>query len=96
MPRLIFTPEAVRDVERLRDFLRPKDPAAAQRAARAIVQGVQALAELPLIGRPVAGLSEEYRDWPIDFGDTGYVVRYRIDGEIVAIVAVRHQREAGF
>lgn len=96
MPRLIFTPEAVQDIERLREFLRPKDPAAAQRAALAIIQGVQSLAEMPLIGRPVEGLSEAYRDWLIDFGDAGYVVRYRFEGEIVAILTVWHQREAGF
>ena len=96
MPRLIFTPEAIRDVERLREFLRPKDPAAAKRAARSIIHGVQALADLPLIGRPVEGLAEEYRDWVIDFGGAGYVVRYRVEGDLVAILAVRHQREAGF
>lgn len=36
------------------------------------------------------------RDWPLDFGDSGYVVRYRFDGELVTIMAVRHQKEAGF
>jgi hypothetical protein len=28
--------------------------------------------------------------------DSGYVTRYRFDGEIVTILAVRHQKEAGY
>jgi plasmid stabilization system protein ParE len=32
----------------------------------------------------------------IDFGDTGYVALHRHDGQTVVIMAVRHQREAGF
>jgi len=37
-----------------------------------------------------------FREWLIDFGDSGYVVLYRYDGETAVILAVRHQREAGF
>jgi len=32
----------------------------------------------------------------IDFGDSGYVARYRLDAHNVIILAVRHQKEAGF
>ncbi|WP_407830533.1 plasmid stabilization protein [Verminephrobacter eiseniae] len=32
----------------------------------------------------------------VDFGDSGYVVRYRIDMDAVTILAVRHQKEVGF
>lgn len=48
------------------------------------------------MGRLVDGLPEQYREWLIEFGDSGYVARYRIDGDTVAILAVRHQKEAGF
>ncbi|WP_048307824.1 type II toxin-antitoxin system RelE/ParE family toxin [Halomonas sp. PR-M31] len=95
MSQVIFAPAALRDLERLREFLRPKNPAAAERAATAIIQGIQALAELPRIGRPVDDLPEEFRDWLIDFGDSGYVARYRIDGDTVVVLAIRHQKEAG-
>ena len=96
MSRVIFAPAAVRDLERLRDFLRPKNPTAAEMAAKAIIQGVQALGEQPYIGRPVDDMSEEYRDWLIDYGDSGYVIRYRIDHAAVVVLAIRHQKEAGF
>jgi plasmid stabilization system protein ParE len=96
MPRVIFAPAAIRDLERLRAFLRPKNPAAAKRASEAIVQGVRALGTHPHMGRLIEELSEQYREWLIDFGDSGYVVRYRIDDRAVTILALRHQKEAGY
>lgn len=80
----------------MRDFLRPKNPGAAKRAADAIRQGVQALGTHPRMGRLVEDLPEQYREWPIDFGDGGYVARYRVEGDTITILAVRHQREAGY
>ena len=41
-------------------------------------------------------MDPEFREWSIDFGHSGYVVLYRFDGEIVAVLAVRHQKEAGY
>ncbi len=96
MPQVIFAPGAIRDLERLREFLRPKNPAAAKRAGESIIRAVKVLGHQPQIGRPVPDLSEQYREWPIDFGDSGYVARYRFDGETVIILAVRHQKEAGY
>lgn len=96
MPQVIFTPAALRDLERLREFLEPKNPEAAARAANAIFQGIQALKEQPAIGRPVDDLPGEFRDWLIEFGNSGYVTRYHIDDEGVVILAIRHQKEVGF
>jgi plasmid stabilization system protein ParE len=48
------------------------------------------------MGRPIEDLPEQYREWVIAFGDSGYVARYRIDGDVVTILAIRHQKEAGF
>lgn len=50
----------------------------------------------PRLGRVVDDLPEEFREWLIDFGNSGYVVRYRLDNDTVTILAVRHQKEAGF
>lgn len=54
------------------------------------------LEQQPSLGRPVEDLADEFREWVIDFGDSGYVVRYRFDSEAVIIVAIRHQKEVGF
>ncbi|MFB0873771.1 MULTISPECIES: type II toxin-antitoxin system RelE/ParE family toxin [unclassified Sphingobium] len=80
----------------MRDFLSPKDADAARRAGEAIRQGVKILAAYPRMGRLVDDLPESFREWPIDFGDSGYVVRYHVDDMRVVILAVRHQKEAGF
>lgn len=96
MSQVIFAPAAIRDLQRLRDFLRPKNPDAARRAGEAIRQGVRILGAQPRLGRMVDDLPEEFREWLIDFGDSGYVVRYHIDGDAVTILAIRHQKEVGF
>ena len=96
MPRVIWTPPALRDVARLHGFLAPKHRDAARRAVRAIRQGVEALATHPEIGRPIEEMAPEFREWFIRFGDGGYLALYRYDGEMVAILAVRHGKEAGY
>ena len=96
MPQLIWSPAALRDVQRLYCFLAPKNPSAATRAARAIREGMQAVAEHPEAGKPMEHMDPEYREWLIGFGDSGYVVLYRLEGDLAVVLAVRHQREAGY
>lgn len=96
MPRLIWSPSALVDVQRLYRFLLPKSPDAARRAAKAIREGASILQQQPGLGRPADLLDAAFRDWLIDFGDGGYVVRYRVDRDAVVVLAVRHQREVGF
>ena len=47
------------------------------------------------MGRPVLDMEPQFREWLIDFGDSGYIVLYRYDGQTAVIVAVRHQKEVG-
>lgn len=94
--QLKWAPSALHDVQRLHRFLLDKSPDAASRAVAAIRNGVRVLGEQPLIGRPVDDMPVEFRDWIIDFGDSGYVARYRVDAAEVVILAIRHQREVGF
>lgn len=96
MPPLIWSPQALLDVQRLHRFLASKNLDAAKRAVTAIRQGVKVLSLQPGMGRPVEGMDDEFRDWIIDFGDSGYVARYRQDAHNVLILTVRHQKEAGF
>ncbi len=96
MPRVIWTPAALGDVERLHDFLKDRNPLAARRAVRAIREGLGLLADQPQVGRPVENMEPEFREWLISFGDSGYVALYHFDGENAVILAVRHQREAGY
>ncbi|MBE7567504.1 MULTISPECIES: type II toxin-antitoxin system RelE/ParE family toxin [Acidithiobacillus] len=94
MPRLIWSPPALLDVQRLYRFLADRNKDAAQRAVKAIRAGVKILAAHPEAGRPAESMEPEYREWLIGFGGSGYVALYRYDGETALIVAVRHQRES--
>lgn len=96
MPRLIWAPSALADVQRAYRFLLEKNPQAARQAVSIIRQGVNILAQHPEVGRPVDVMDPEYREWPIAFGSSGYIALYHYDGQTAIIVAVRHQREAGY
>lgn len=96
MPRVIWSPAALGDVHRLYPFLAEKDTDAARRAVAAIRDGLRILAQRPGIGRPVDSMELEYREWLIDFGNSGYVAFYHYDGETAVILAVHHQKEAGY
>jgi plasmid stabilization system protein ParE len=96
MPRLKWTPQSLRDVARMHDFLAPKSRDAAKRAVKAIRQGVKLLGKFPEMGRPVEELPTEFREWVIEFGSGAYVALYRYDGKEVVILAIRHGREAGY
>jgi plasmid stabilization system protein ParE len=96
MTPVIWTPRALRDVARLHGFLVSKNRDAARRAVRTIREGVKSLGAHPEIGRQVDEMPPEFREWFVQFGNSGYVVLYRYDGRQVAILAVRHGREAGY
>lgn len=96
MPRLIWSEPALLDVQRLYRFLAGKNADAASRAVKAIRGGVNILAQYPEIGRPAENMEPEFRELLINFGDSGYIALYRYDGETALILAVRHQREAGY
>lgn len=83
-------------MQRLHRFLANKNLPAAQRAVKAIRNGVKLLALQPESGKPLPEMDETFREWLIEFGSTGYVVLYRYDSEMSVIVAVRHQKELGF
>ena len=96
MPRLKWTPQSLRDITRLYDFLAPRSRDAARRAIRAIRQSIKLLEKHPEVGRPVDELPEEFREWVIEFGRGAYVALYRYDGKEVVVLAIRHGREAGY
>lgn len=96
MPQLIWSRSALLDIQHCYHFLACNNIDAAQRAIKTIRQALTVLGKQPGIGRPVDGLPTAFREWVIDFGDSGYVVRYHIAAETITILAVRHQKEAGF
>ncbi|VAW47633.1 Death on curing protein, Doc toxin [hydrothermal vent metagenome] len=96
MPRLIWSPPALADVHRLYHFLLSKDENTAHRAIKMIRTGVKILTHQPEGGRSVEDMDSTFREWLIDFGSSGYIALYHFDGETIVILAVRHQKEAGY
>jgi len=96
MSSLIWTPNALLNIQRLYRFLADKAPESARRAVKAIRTGVKLLAHQPQSGRPINEMDASFREWLIEFGTSGYVVLYRLHDSKVIILAVKHQKEIGY
>ncbi|PCI63559.1 MAG: plasmid stabilization system [Gammaproteobacteria bacterium] len=90
--KVVWLPDAVKDVMRLREFIQDKNPSAAQRAASKIKEGVSILMSHPESGRPVDSLSI-FREIFIPFGTGNYILRYREDNLVIVVVRVWHSKE---
>jgi plasmid stabilization system protein ParE len=92
---LQYTEQALADIERVCEFLLATDPIAAPATADIILEALNILTHSPEIGRKVA---HGHRELVISRGRTGYLALYRFlpERQRVLILAVRHQREAGY
>ncbi len=95
MVKIVYTQNAVNDLVRLTDFLIEVDIKAASETINLIEDAISILDRHPLIGRAV---DEEIRELVISRGATGYVALYSVEEHknAILILAIRHQREAGF
>jgi plasmid stabilization system protein ParE len=95
LAELIYSGRALTDLGRLTDFLLEADPASAHETAGLIIEAVEVLTNHPFIGRPV---EEGLRELLISRGQSGYVALYSYEEaeDVVLILAIRHQREAGY
>jgi len=89
--RLRWTEEALKDLGRLRFFLRKRNPDAAARAGAKIRAAVRALMRTPELGR--VGEDDDLRRLVVPFGSSGYVILYRLSEEEVVIARLWHGRE---
>jgi plasmid stabilization system protein ParE len=95
MTELVYSAQALSDLERLSDFLLETDPQAAKETAILIFDALEILVQHPEIGRSVRfGL----RELVISRGQTGYLALYRFLPHLdrILVLAVRHQRESGY
>ena len=94
MSSIVYAPRALADIERMVDFLMEEGPAA-QAAGETILDAIEILSSHPVIGRPA---ENGLRELVISRGKSGYVALYRFDvaRDQVLILAIRHQREAGY
>jgi plasmid stabilization system protein ParE len=89
------TQRALTDLERLFDFIAAENPQKAREQILSVRKAFELLADHPLLGRSAeAGR----RELILSRGRYGYVAKYRwLPAEdIILILAVRHQLEAGY
>jgi plasmid stabilization system protein ParE len=93
--RVEVTERALGDLERLFDFIAEEDPTRARKQLLSVRRAFELLADHPLLGREA---EEGRRELILSRGRHGYVAKYRwLPAEdVVLILAVRHQREAGY
>ena len=91
---IVFSPDAVADVERLRTFLDQVNPEAARRAMAVILNAIERLQEFPELGMPTGDAN--IRQIVVRFGTSGYIVRYTVVTVTSDILITRiwHGREA--
>lgn len=87
--KLEFTKSALNDVRRLRDFIAVKNPQAARMYSQSLLTSLQNLVEQPFMGRT---LDDELGIRELIIGE--YLARYRINGDKLTVIKIRHQKEA--
>lgn len=95
MPRIELAPEVGEDFDRILDHLARHHVEHSTQRIEEIIAALNVLTHNPLIGRPV---NNDKRELVIGQRSHGYVALYRYVAEldIVFVLAVRNQREAGY
>ena len=90
-PALIWSAAARDDLIRLRQFIEPNNPSAAQNAAQTIKKAALLIQQPVGIGKRLEGRQD--RELFVPFGNRGYVIRYRLEKDMIVILKVWHGLE---
>jgi plasmid stabilization system protein ParE len=95
MAKVEIIQRALADLERLFDFVAAENPQKAREQILSVRRAFELLADHPLLGRPA---EQGRRELILSRGRHGYIAKYRWlpAEEIILILAVRHQPEAGY
>ena len=95
MATVEITQRALADLERLFDFIAAETPHRARAHILSVRKAFELLADHPQLGRSA---EEGRRELILSRGRYGYIAKYRwlAAEDIVLILAVRHQLEAGY
>jgi plasmid stabilization system protein ParE len=95
MARVQITTRGLADLERLFDFLADYNPKLARERMLSVRRAFDLLSDHPLLGRQA---EDGRRELILSRGRFGYVAKYRWipAQDVVLILAVRHQLEAGY
>ena len=87
--KLVYTDEAIEDLQRLREFIAIHNPSAAGRIAAELGGKIDLLPDFPKMGTPVELAPDSVRD--MVFGK--YVIRYSVHASVIIILRVWHELE---
>jgi addiction module RelE/StbE family toxin len=85
LTQVVWSGPALRHIEAIRDYIGQSNPRAAVAVAQSLIEAGNNLAAFPHRGRSVPGTDkrELVTAYP-------YIIRYRIVGDVVRILRVRH------
>ena len=86
-----YTPEAIQDLARLREFIGVKNPLAAKRIGENILAGIEKLKPFPKIGLAVQHATEPDKVRDLYVGN--YTVRYLVGENLIYILRIWHGKE---
>ena len=84
---VVWSLAAIVDLQEIRGYIGAFNPAAARNTASRLISAGESLVNFPARGRPVPGA--DLRELVVVYP---YIIRYRIDGDEVVILRVRHGR----
>ena len=95
MAQVAYSEPALQDLERIVEFLLDASAESAAETLRQIQSAIEILSDHPRIGRRAR---VQLRELVISVGASGYLALYRYDAalDLVRILRIRHQREAGY
>lgn len=88
--RILYSPESVEDLQKLREFIAEKNESAAARTAASLLSAISKLKTFPQMGIEVnKANSQLIRDLIVD----DFIVRYLISEKSIYVLRVWHQKE---
>jgi len=89
--KIVFTPESIEDLSRLRDFIETKNPHVAKRIANSIIDSISQLKKFPYIGVEVSSAPDPEIMRDLIFGN--YIIRYLVLDKTINILSMWHHKE---
>jgi len=84
MVRIVWSRNAIDDVELIRNYIRQLNPGASDKLATRLIAAGNNLDSFPNRGRPSSNGCREFAAL------SPYLIRYEVDGQLVRILRVRH------
>jgi toxin ParE1/3/4 len=89
--KVVLSPQALADLDRLKEFLSDKNRAASDRMISVLIEAIDSLSHFPARGRP--GDDAHMHEMVVPFGRAAYVVHYALLGSEILILRIWHGRE---